>query len=371
MDVGTKEPPQTEPDITRQEVAAEAGVDLGALTGAGDRGAAVRAMCAAAPRAVRRLYDAGQCNGVMAAGGSGNTAIATAAMRALPVGLPKIMISTMASGNVGSYVDISDIMMIPAVTDIAGLNSVLASILSNAAAAMAGMVTTSPVDRGPERPVTAATMFGVTTPAVTAARQELERRGFEVLVFHATGVGGRTMESLVESGLVLGVLDLTTTELADELVGGVLSAGPRRLETAGRLGVPQVVSLGALDMVNFGPYETVPQTFAGRTFHAHNPSVTLMRTAPDECAELGRIVATKLSSANGPVALYIPLRGLSAISIEGGPFSDPAADEALFAGVRAHLAPHVELHEMNTHINDPAFATAVAAKLDEFLKDTR
>ncbi|WP_448627498.1 Tm-1-like ATP-binding domain-containing protein [Geodermatophilus sp. URMC 64] len=364
VDVGTQGPPRTPPDIGRAEVAAAGGLDLAALT---DRGAAVRAMCAAAPVVVRRLFDEGRCQGVLAAGGSGGTAIATAAMRALPVGLPKVVVSTMASGDTSPYVDVSDVVLVPAVTDVAGLNSVSARILANAAAAVAGMVTAPPVDPGERRPVVAATMFGVTTPAVTAARGELERRGYEVLVFHATGTGGRAMEALVEAGFVAGVLDLTTTELADDLVGGVLSAGPHRLEVAGRLGVPQVVSLGALDMVNFGPRETVPERFAGRTFYVHNPSVTLMRTTSEECAELGRRIGAKLSAARGPVALFVPLRGVSAISGAGGPFADPDADAALLAGLRATLAPSVEVHEVDAHINDEAFAVAMAARLDEFL----
>jgi uncharacterized protein (UPF0261 family) len=213
-------------------------------------------------------------------------------------------------------------------------------------------------------------MFGVTTPAVTAARAELERRGYEVLVFHATGTGGRAMESLVEAGLVGGVLDLTTTELADDLVGGVLSAGAHRLEAAGRRGVPQVVSLGALDMVNFGPRESVPAQFADRTLYVHNPTVTLMRTTPEECAELGRRLGAKLSAATGPVALFVPLRGISAIAGEGGPFFDPGADAALLAGLRETLAPSVEVHEVDAHINDEAFAAAVAARLDELMGGT-
>jgi uncharacterized protein (UPF0261 family) len=370
VDVGTQGPPHTEPDVPREEVAAAGGLDLAALTAAADRGAAVQAMCAAAPVVVRRLYDEGRCQGVLAAGGSGNTAIATAAMRALPVGVPKVVVSTMASGDTSPYVDVSDVVLVPAVTDVAGLNSVSARILANAAAAVAGMVTAPDVDLGPSRPVVAATMFGVTTPAVTAAREELVGRGYEVLVFHATGTGGRAMEGLVEAGYVAGVLDLTTTELADDLVGGVLSAGPHRLEAAGRLGVPQVVSLGALDMVNFGPRDTVPPAFAGRDLHVHNPTVTLMRTTPDECAELGRRLAAKLSAATGPVALFVPLRGVSAMSGEGGPFADPAADAALRAGLREGLAPHVEVHEIDAHINDPAFAEAMAARLDEFLGGT-
>ncbi|MDQ1661248.1 MAG: hypothetical protein QOJ68_1228 [Blastococcus sp.] len=367
VDVGTLGPPNAAADVSREQVAAAAGIDPALLTAAGDRGAAVLAMCEAAPVVVRRLYDEGRCDGVLAAGGSGNTAIATAAMRALPIGVPKLMVSTMASGNTADYVGVSDVIMMPAVTDVAGLNSLSARILANAAAAMAGMLSVPPLDLGKHRPVVAATMFGVTTPAVTAARDDLERRGYEVLTFHATGTGGRAMESLLESGLIAGVLDLTTTELADDLVGGVLSAGPHRLETAGRLGLPQVVSLGALDMVNFGPRDTVPPAFEGRTFYQHNPSITLMRTTPEECAELGRRIGRKLSSATGPVAVFVPLRGISAISGEGGPFADPVADEALVAGLTATLAPEVELHQVDAHINDPEFALAMAARLDDFL----
>jgi len=364
VDVGTQGSPRTAADVSREEVAAAGGLDLAALT---DRGVAVEAMCAAAPVVVRRLFDEGRCQGVLAAGGSGNTAIATAAMRALPVGVPKLVVSTMAAGDTSAYVDVSDVTLMPAVTDVAGLNSISARILANAAAAMAGMVTAAPVELGESRPVVAATMFGVTTPAVTTAREELERRGYEVLVFHATGTGGRSMESLVEAGFVAGVLDVTTTELADDLVGGVLSAGPHRLEAAGAKGVPQVVSLGALDMVNFGSRESVPAGFAGRNLYVHNPSVTLMRTTAEECAELGRRVGAKLSAATGPVALFVPLRGVSAISVEGGPFFDAEADAALLAGLRETIHPSVEVHEVDADVNDPAFAVAMAARLDEFL----
>jgi uncharacterized protein (UPF0261 family) len=363
VDVGTQGSPRLEPDVSREEVAAAGGFDVAGLT---DRGAAVQAMCAAAPVVVRRLFDEGRCQGVLAAGGSGGTAIATAAMRALPVGVPKLAVSTMASGDTSAYVDVSDVLLMPAVADVAGLNSISARVLANAAAAMAGMVTAAPLDLGGSRPVVAATMFGVTTPAVTAAREELERRGYEVLVFHATGTGGRAMEGLVDAGLVTGVLDLTTTELADDLVGGVLSAGPHRLEAAGRMGVPQVVSLGALDMVNFGPRDTVPERFADRNLYVHNPTVTLMRTTPGECAELGRRVGAKLSTATGPVALFVPLRGVSALAGEGGAFADPDADAALLAGLRETLTPTVEVHEVDAHINDEIFAVAMAARLDEF-----
>jgi len=211
-------------------------------------------------------------------------------------------------------------------------------------------------------------MFGVTTPCVTEARKELEARGYEVLVFHATGTGGQAMENLVKGGFLAGVLDITTTELADELVGGVLSAGPDRLEAAGTMGIPQVVSLGALDMVNFGPLDTVPERFRHRWLYQHNPTTTLMRTTPEECAELGRIIARKLNSAKGPVAVFVPKRGVSAIDVEGKPFYDPEADQALIAALKANLAPHLELHEWDADINDPAFARAMAVRLDELIR---
>jgi uncharacterized protein (UPF0261 family) len=371
VDVGTLEPPLVEPDITRHDVAAAAGVDLDALTTARDRGRAVSEMANAAAITVRRLYDEGRCDGVLAAGGSGNTAIATKAMRALPVGVPKLMVSTMAAGNTRDYIGESDIALMASVTDVAGINSISGRILANAAAAMAGMVNAPPVELGKQKPLIAATMFGVTTPSVTAAREELERRGYEVLTFHATGTGGRAMEALIESGFVTGVLDITTTELADELVGGVLSAGPNRLEMAGKLSVPQVVSVGALDMVNFGARDTVPAQFESRNLYVHNPSVTLMRTTPAESAELGRQIARKLSAARGPVALFIPLRGVSAISGEGGPFFDAEADKALFRALRDNVGKNVEMHELDAHINDPEFARAMAARLDELMKAKR
>jgi uncharacterized protein (UPF0261 family) len=371
VDVGTLDPPSVQADISRREVASAAGVDVDDLTSARDRGRAVSTMADAAAIVVRRLYADGRCDGVLAAGGSGNTAIATKAMRALPVGVPKLMVSTMAAGNTRDYIGASDICLMASVTDVAGINSISGRILANAAAAMAGMVNAPPVELDKQRPLIAATMFGVTTPSVTAAREELERRGYEVLTFHATGTGGRAMEALVESGFVTGVLDITTTELADELVGGVLSAGPERLEMAGNLGVPQVVSVGALDMVNFGARDTVPPQFETRNLYIHNPSVTLMRTTPDECAELGRQIARKLSSARGPVALFIPLRGVSAISGEGGPFYDAAADEALFGALRENVGKNVEMHEVDANINDAEFARSMAAKLDEYMKAKR
>jgi uncharacterized protein (UPF0261 family) len=292
-------------------------------------------------------------------------------MQHLPVGVPKLMLSTMASGDTSPYVGATDITMMASVTDIAGVNSVSALILANAAGAIAGMVKKASVELRDPRPLVAATMFGVTTPAVTGARADLESRGYEVLVFHCTGTGGRAMENLIDAGFFDGVLDLTTTELCDELVGGVLSAGPDRLGAAARTGTPQVVSLGALDMVNFGAPNTVPDEFEDRTMYQHNPSVTLMRTTPEETAELGRQIAEKLSAATGPTALFIPLRGVSMIAVEGQPFYDPDADAALFEAIRENLSDSVELIEMDCDINDPAFAAAMAEKLDSYLKEVR
>jgi uncharacterized protein (UPF0261 family) len=371
VDVGTLEPPRTEPDIDRREVAAETGVDLDELVRARDRGRAISAMADAAAALLRRLYDEGRCDGVLAAGGSGNTAIATSAMRSLPVGVPKLMVSTMAAGDTRDYIGGGDVTLMASVTDIAGINSISGRILANAAAAIAGMVDAPPVKLREQRPLIGATMFGVTTECVTTAREALEQRGYEVLVFHATGTGGTAMEGLIDSGFIVGVLDVTTTELCDRLVGGVLPAGPERLEVAGRKGVPQVVSLGALDMVNFGARDTVPPQFENRNLYVHNPSVTLMRTTPEECAELGRTIASKLAAAQGPVALFVPLNGVSAIDIEGGPFYDPAADEALFEALRENLPQNVELHELDHNINDPEFALAMADRLEEYLKEER
>jgi uncharacterized protein (UPF0261 family) len=367
-DVGTLDPPRgCEPDITRDEVAAETGVDVRGLTEARDRGAAITAMADAAAALARRLYDDGRVSGVLAAGGSGNTAIATRAMQALPVGVPKLMVSTLAAGDTRDYMGAGDVTMMASVTDVAGVNRISGRILANAAAAMAGMVQAPPVELDAQRPLIAATMFGVTTPCVTHAREALEADGYEVLTFHATGTGGRAMEALVEDGFVQGVLDATTTELCDDLVGGVLSAGPDRLEAAGRKGVPQVVSLGALDMVNFGARDTVPPRFEHRNLYVHNPSVTLMRTTREECAELGRRIARKLSAATGPTALFVPLKGVSMIDAEGQPFHDPDADEALFAAVRGGLDARVELIELDCNVNDPEFATAMADKLSAYL----
>ncbi len=303
--------------------------------------------------------------GVLGIGGSGGTALITRAMRALPVGLPKLMVSTVASGNTAPYVDCSDIVLLPSVVDVAGINAVSSRILANAAHAMAGMVTHAPPAIA-LRPVVGMTMFGVTTACVTAVRTALESAGFDCLVFHATGTGGRAMEKLVESGLIQGVLEITTTEVADEVVGGVFPAGPRRFEVILERRIPYVMSLGALDMVNFGAPETVPSRFAGRRFHRHNSQVTLMRTTAEENRQAARWIAGKLERATAPVTVVIPELGVSAIDAEGHPFYDPVADRALIDELVAaiELLPQVRVRRLPRHLNDPEFA---AELVDQFL----
>jgi uncharacterized protein (UPF0261 family) len=366
IDAGVLGEPLAEPDIGREEVARAVGAEVGELAATGDRGAAVETMARGAAEIVKRLRAEGRLDGILGLGGSGGSAIATYAMRQLPVGVPKLMVSTVASGDTRPYVGAVDVTMMYSVVDIAGINQISARILTNAAAAIAGMADAQAIeiaDTG--RPLVGATMFGVTTPCVTRARERLEELGYEVLVFHATGTGGQSMEALVRGGFIAAVLDATTTELADDLVGGVLSAGADRLEAAGEVGIPQVVSLGALDMVNFGPMETVPERFRERRLYVHNPTITLMRTTPEECAELGRRIARKLNAARGPVSLFIPLRGISLIAVEGQVFYDPEADKALLAALRDDLDDSLDVRELNTDINDPAFAEAMADRLHE------
>lgn len=359
IDLGTDAPPQLQPDVTREEVARVAGLDLAALVARHDRGEAVAAMSLAAPIVLSKLHAEGRIDGVISLGGGGGTAIATAGMRALPLGFPKLMVSTLASGNTAQYVGVKDIVMMPSIVDVAGLNRISRQILSRAAGAICGMVEAQP-PAVQDKPVIVASMFGNTTECVQKAKTILEAAGYEVLVFHATGIGGRTMESLIESGLVAGVLDVTTTEWADELVGGFLGAGPHRLEAAARKGVPAIVAPGCLDMVNFHAPETVPAKFAGRTFYRHNPQVTLMRTTPEECAQLGRILAEKVNLSTGPVTVLLPKKAISVISAPGQPFHDPVADTALFEAIKTHLRKDIPVVELDSAINDPAFAETSA-----------
>ena len=359
--------------VSSDEVIRATGADASALRERRDRGEMMRTMGEGAASIVARLAAGGRIHGLLAIGGSGGSSVAAAAMQALPVGFPKLLVSTMASGNVQPYVGEVDATLMYSVVDVSGINSISAKVLGNAVAGIAGMArafearSREPDDEHP--PLVAVTMFGVTTPAADEARARLTDLGYEVLVFHATGAGGRAMEKLVESGLLAGVCDLTTTELADDLVGGVLSAGPDRLEVAGVTGLPQVVSVGALDMVNFGARDTVPDEFAERTLFVHNPTVTLMRTTPAEMGELGRRIAVKLAAATGPTELFLPLKGVSAIDVEDGPFRDETADAALFVALREGLlGSPVVVHELNQNINEPGFGKAMAEALHRHIR---
>ena len=436
VDAGCLGSPLIAADVTREQVFAAASVSLQTLRAQNDRGQAVTQAALGAASIVSTAQTRGEVDGILALGGSAGTTIGTSAMRALPLGVPKLMVSTLASGQTRPYVGGKDILMLNAVVDIAGINRISRMVLGEAARAMAGMVllsresrvesqepdeggdggssgplaprlggerarvrgadepatpksrtlteevssperqahsnadpltlTLSPQSRGEgtraDKPLVAATMFGVTTACVEQARKILEAAGYEVLVFHATGNGGEAMEGLIADGLIAGVLDITTTELADELVGGTLTAGPTRLTAAGQRGVPQVISVGALDMVNFGPPNTVPERFKARQFYQHNPTVTLMRTTLDENRQLGEEIGRKAAAASGPTSILLPLQGVSAIDRTGQPFDDPMARQALFDAIRATHGS-AELIELNDHINDIAFAEAAAKKL--------
>lgn len=362
IDAGTLSAPTVSPEITRESALAAAGLDLSVVLSQRDRGAAVSAMAAAAARFLPILCAQHELAGVISLGGSSGTAIASAGMRALPVGFPRVLVSTMAGGHIGHYVGTKDVTMMPSVVDISGLNRISRVVLSRAAGAICGMVAVTPAVAA-DRPVIVASMFGNTTGCINAAVPLLEDAGYEVLIFHANGVGGRTMESLVESGLVSGVLDVTTTELADELAGGVLSAGPDRGFAAPRSGVPAIVTPGCLDMVNFGPPETIPEKYAGRKFYVHNPQVTLMRTTAEECERLGRMLAERINASTGPVTVLLPLRGISMISSFGGPFHDAEADAILFTTLCNGLRKGVRVRDLDCEINSVEFAAACAEEL--------
>lgn len=368
LDAGVLGEPTVMADIPREEVFQAAGTTLAAVRERQDRGEGVNLAAKGVTRLVLDLHAAGQVSGVLGVGGSAGTTIGTSAMRALPFGIPKLMVSTLASGQVRPFVGPRDILMMHSVTDISGLNRISRTVLSHAAAAMSGMIQHPPELNDSDRPLLTATMFGVTTPCVDSCRSFAEAEGYEVLVFHAVGTGGEAMESLIADGLVEGVLDITTTELADELVGGVLSAGPSRLSAAGRAGIPQVVSVGALDMVNFGPRETVPPQFADRKFYIHNANVTLMRTTPEENRRLGEEIVRKLLASSGPYHVLLPLKGVSAIDAEGKPFWDPAADQQLFDAIQQGL-PNEKVTALDAHVNDVEFARAAVKRLWELLQE--
>lgn len=370
VDTGCVGSPSVDADVSREELFAAGDFSLAELQAQGDRGKAITAAATAAAALLRREHTSGKVDGVLGIGGSAGSTIATAAMRALPLGVPKLMVSTLASGQVRQYVGDKDIFMLNSVVDILGLNRISRAIFDEAARAMAGMVTFERDEpSSDDRPLVAATMFGVTTPCVERAREVLEEAGFEVLVFHATGNGGQAMESLIADGLVAGVLDITTTELADELVGGFLSAGPQRLTAATEHGIPQVVSVGATDMVNFHGPETVPPQFADRLFYEHNPTVTLMRTTPKENERIGAEIGRKLAPAGSHAMVLLPQQGVSAIDAEGKPFDDPQARAALFAAVQEN-AGKAECRVLDNHINDAVFAETAAKELINLIRQT-
>ena len=357
VDLGTRRP-SIEADVPAATVAAFHPEGAGAALDTDDRGAAVAAMGKAFARYIVAQDDVAAVIGI---GGGGGTSIVTAGMRALPLGLPKVMVSTLASGDVSAFVDVSDIVMVPSVTDMAGLNRLSRVILHNAAQMVAGMAA-RPAPAATGKPAIGLTMFGVTTPCVTAIAETLRDR-YDCMIFHATGTGGRAMEKLADSGLIEGLIDITTTEVCDLLLGGVLPATEDRFGAVARTGIPYVGSVGALDMVNFWAKPTIPERYSGRLFYEHNPNVTLMRTTAEECRRIGAWIAERLNACHGPVRFLIPERGVSALDIEGGAFFDPAADAALFDAIEETLVQTADrrLLRLPHHINDPAFADAAVA----------
>ena len=365
--------PMFEPDVSNGEVAAAAGYNLEEIAAKKDRSLAMEALAKGMETIVPKLYADGKFDGILSLGGSGGTSLATAAMRALPIGVPKLMVSTMASGDVERYVGTSDIIMMPSIVDVAGLNKISKMIFKNAVLAMAGMVSCGDKlknDTTEQKPLIAATMFGVTTPCIEQAKVYLEEKGYEVMVFHATGTGGKTMEALIDAGFFAGVLDLTTTEYCDEVVGGILAAGPDRCGAAIRQKVPQVVSVGACDMVNFGEMDSVPEQFRGRNLYKHNPAVTLMRTTVEENVEIAHRLAEKWNGARRKMVLLLPQKGVSMIDAEGQPFDGPEERKTLFDTLKKEIHnDNVEIVEMDNNINDENFALTAAKTLLELMAD--
>ena len=371
IDFGTMGEPDFEPDITRTEVAAAAGGDLSYLASGEHKDEAMETMARGLSLVVRRLYDEGKLGGIIGMGGTGGTSIATTGMRVLPVGVPKVMVSTVAGGDVSAYAGTRDITFIPSIVDVAGINSISRTIFANAAGAIAGMVKLDQPPAGEERPLVTASMFGNTTRCVERARGVVEKGGYEVLVFHATGIGGRTMESLITDGYIVGSMDITTTELADEVCGGVFSAGPERCAAAARAGVPTVVAPGCVDMANFDSIETVPGKLRHRNLYQWNPNVTLLRTNVEENARIGEMIAAAVNQATAPAAVLLPMKGVSMLDSEGDRFWDPEADQACFDAIRNGLRTDIPVHEIEHNINDPEFADSAANTLLEMLQDVK
>jgi len=367
VDFGVMGAPLFTPDITRQEVAQAGGGDLATLASGEHKDKAMQVMAAGLSVIIRKLYDDGKLNGIIGMGGSGGTSIATSAMRTLPVGVPKLMVSTVGGGDVSAYSGTKDITFMPSIVDVAGFNRISRAIYTNAAGAIIGMVSVEQPSAAEETPLIAASMFGNTTRSVDRARSLMESHGYEVLVFHATGTGGKTMEGLISDGYISGSLDITTTELADEVCGGVFSAGPERCLAASRAGIPAVIVPGCVDMANFWGIDTIPEKYKNRKLYQWNPNVTLLRTNVEENIKMGEMLAVAANAATAPVAILLPLKGVSMLDSPGGDFWDPAADQACYDAIKKNLKPGITVIEMDNNINDPEFSDKVAETLLEML----
>lgn len=368
VDFGVMGPPALPADIARQEVAKAGGGDLARLESGKHKDEAMQVMADGLAVVVRKLYDDGKLDGILGMGGSGGTSIATTAMRTLPVGVPKVMVSTVGGGDVSTYAGTKDITFIPSIVDVAGINSISGTIYANAAGAISGMVQVEKPESLETKPLITASMFGNTTKAVDHAREIIESMGYEVLVFHATGTGGKTMESLISDGYIAGSLDITTTELADEVCGGVFSAGAERCLAASRAGIPAVLVPGCVDMANFWGVETVPEKYQKRKLYKWNPNVTLLRTNVEENMRMGEMIAKAANEASAPVAILLPLKGVSMLDSPGGEFWDPEADQACYQAIKKNVRSGIPVIEMDNNINDPVFSGKAAELLLGMLK---
>lgn len=360
-------------DISAEDIAAAGEADLQGLRDANDRGEAMKAMGQGAAEIARRLFAEGRFSGIIGMGGSGGSSVVTAGMRSLPIGVPKVCVSTVASGDTSDYVGTSDVTLIPSIVDVAGINRISRLIFSRAAGAICGMVDREPPASEDDRPIILASMFGNTTECVDACATDLDSKGYEVLIFHATGAGGRTLESLVDEGFAEGVLDITTTEWADTVCGGVFDAGPDRLSAPGRNGIPHLIVPGCVDMANFGGPDTVPQKHrdAGRRLYEWNPSVTLMRTNVEENRQMGEAFAEKANAATGPAAFLLPLRGVSILDGDGERFCDREADQAMFDAIRDNLNAGIPVHEIDCNINDAEFSARAVELMLELIAEAK
>mgnify|MGYP001135621336 CR=1 FL=1 len=363
VDFGVLGKPGFKPDISRDEVAKKGGHEISEFADGGHKDDAMKTMAKGLKETVTQLYEDGKLDGIIGMGGSGGTSITTTAMRALPVGVPKVMVSTMGGGDVSPFAGTKDITFMPSIVDVSGINSISSNIYANAAGAITGMVKTEKPDTGEEKPLITASMFGNTTTAVDHARGILESEGYEVLVFHATGTGGKTMEGLITDGYISACLDITTTELADEVCGGILSAGPDRLKAAAHKGIPAIIVPGCVDMANFGGIETVPEKYKDRNLYEWNPNVTLLRTNIEENKKIGKMIAQAANESKAPVVILLPLQGVSMLDSEGGRFWNPEADAACYDAIKANIKPEIKIIESDHNINDPEFSGLCANTL--------